>query len=120
MLRESSRRPPVDNLWRSQFVELVDYLVEHGDCNVPYSQGSLGQWVSRQRHSYRIRKMSNFPYREEYLESVGFAWELKRDGKWLPDRPEPNLEAVERLVKEERGTAVARALQLYLDKLPTR
>merc|ERR1712060_797417 len=109
-----------DELWRTRFVELVDYLVEHGNCNVPTKQGSLGRWVQTQRHSYKIGRMSKFRYRVEYLESIGFAWELKRDGKWLTDRPEPNLKAVASVIEKERGTPVARALQSYLDKSSTR
>ena len=85
-----------------------------------YSQGWLGQWVSSKRHSYKIGTMLKFPYRVEYLKSAGFVWELKRDGKWLLDRPEPNLKAVELVIKKERGTPVARALQTYLDNLPAR
>ena len=102
----------MDELWRTQFVALVDYLVEHGNCNVPLKQGSLGSWVNDQRQSYKIGRMSQFQYRIKYLESIGFAWELKRDGKWLPDRPEPNLKTIARVIKEEQGTPVARALRL--------
>ena len=112
----STRRPPENELWKTKFVELVDYLVEHGNCNVPSRQGSLGKWVCKQRESYKIGKLSQIQHRKEYLESIGFAWELKRDGRWLPDRPEPNLENVARIIKEERYTPVVRALQSYLDK----
>ena len=117
VLRESNGQRSTDEQWRTTFVNLVDYLIEHDNCNVPQSQGSLGNWVNYQRQCYKDGRLSRYQYRIDYLESIGFAWELKRDGSSLPVRPKPNLKTVACMIKEEQGTYIAEALEAYLHKL---
>ena len=119
VLRESHGQRTTDWHWRMTFVDLVDYLMEHGTCNVPQSQGSLGNWVSYQRQSYKDGRLSQYQYRIDYLDSIGFAWELKRGDKSHPDKSIPNLKTIACMIKEEKGTPIARALEAYLDRLPT-
>ena len=40
--------------WDERLDNLTKYKAEHGDCNVPQRQGSLGKWVST--HKERVRK----------------------------------------------------------------
>merc|ERR1711957_792184 len=81
---------PNDELWRTRYIDLVHYLMEHGNCNVPQKgHGSLGQWVGKQRQSHKGGRLSQC--RIDYLESIGFAWELKRKGQ---DGPQPNLKDI--------------------------
>merc|ERR1712238_652947 len=110
---------PKDELWRTRYIDLVHYLMEHGNCNVPErGHDSLGWWVHRQRQYYKEGRLSQ--YRVDYLKRIGFAWELKRNGRWLPDRPTLNLKDIARMIKEEPGTSIAKALEAYLDGLPSR
>jgi hypothetical protein len=63
--------------WEEHFQLLVQYKVQHGDCNVPqkYQQESkLGQWVNIQRK--RKDKLSN--EQRAKLDELGFAWSVKR------------------------------------------
>lgn len=105
---------PKDKLWRTRYIDLVHYLTEHGNCNVPRKgHSTLGNWVCTQRVSHKGGRLSQC--RIDYLEIIGFGWELKRNGRWLPDRPKPNVKDITRLIKKERGTPVAQALKAYLN-----
>ncbi|EJK45323.1 hypothetical protein THAOC_36066 [Thalassiosira oceanica] len=126
----------VDARWQARYTELVHYLIEHGNCNVPRTYGPLGTWMYTQRQVYKDRRMSQF--RIDYLDSIGFVWTTKRVGnEWLPDQySEPDREAIARIIEEERsghddlppsatevlrtrmnvGKRLAEALQEYLDK----
>ena len=125
----------LDEQWRTKFTELVHYLIEHGNCNVPYGYGPLGSWVGKQRKTYTDGSMSQF--RVDYLDSIGFAWKLKRVGKEAhPDQySEPDTKAIARIIEDEKprhddlpasateglktranvGRCLAEALQEYLD-----
>ena len=127
----------LDEQWKTRYTELVRYLIEHGHCHVPNRQGSLGYWVSTQRGNYAEGTMPQ--YRIEYLESIGFAWKLKRAGrKWFPVTDlKPDKQIISRIIEEERpleaelpvdareslrvrvevGKALAEALDLYIDNL---
>ncbi|EJK53828.1 hypothetical protein THAOC_26655, partial [Thalassiosira oceanica] len=63
---------PIDETWMTRFDELAGFKIEHGDCNVPYNQGPLGMWVSRQRFYFKKDKLQQ--ERIELLESIGFEW----------------------------------------------
>ena len=127
----------LDEQWKTKYTELVQYLVEHGTCNVPKNYGSLGPWVSNQRTSFKNGSMLQF--RTEYLDSIGFVWTTKRVGnEWHPDQySKPDTKAIARIITDERpqnddlpagateglktrvnvGRCLAESLQEYLDKL---
>ena len=127
----------LDEQWKTKYTELVQYLVEHGTCNVPRNYGSLGPWVSNQRTSFKNGSMLQF--RTEYLDSIGFVWTTKRVGnEWHPDQySKPDTKAIARIITDERpqnddlpagateglktrvnvGRCLAESLQEYLDKL---
>ena len=46
--RLGKRRNKRDEQWDTRFKELLDYRSEHGDSDVPKSQGKLGNWVKEQ------------------------------------------------------------------------
>ena len=58
--------------WEERLGELVQYKAEHGHCNVPQKQGSLGEWVERQRTSRRKGKLAE--ERVQKLDALGFDW----------------------------------------------
>ena len=66
--------------WTERFGELTNYKVENGDCNVPTKQGPLGEWVSRQRQSYKKGILAQ--ERIDLLESIDFTWEAI-DEAWM-------------------------------------
>ena len=58
--------------WDERLGELTKYKADHGHCNVPRSQGSLGEWVIRQRQAYKKGKLSE--ERVQKLGELGFVW----------------------------------------------
>ena len=66
--------------WNQTYHELLAYRNEHGDCNVPISNGYLGLWVLNQRahyNSYRRGQATHMTAsRLEMLEAIGFAFDL--------------------------------------------
>ena len=68
--RQRTRRLPATFDDRMQ--ELAAYKREHGDCNVPQTQGPLGKWVNRQRTNRRKGKLSED--RVLRLADLGFNW----------------------------------------------
>lgn len=56
--------------WDERLGELMEYKAEHGNCNIPQSQGSLGKWVDNQRHQKRKGKLSEERVRK--LVALGF------------------------------------------------
>ena len=69
-----------DELWDWRYRELKEYRDEHGDCNVPRRQGSLGSWVHHRRKEFKTGKLSDD--RIARLESIGFVWDQKEQ-EWL-------------------------------------
>ncbi|EJK69804.1 hypothetical protein THAOC_08901 [Thalassiosira oceanica] len=61
--------------WNARFKELLGYKSGHGDCNVPYNQGKLGNWVSLQRSAYKAGSLAQD--RIDRLSSIGFKWALQ-------------------------------------------
>jgi len=74
-----------NKLWDKRLSELEIFKREHGHTNVPYSAGSLGQWVARQRNQYKLytdgRKSSLNDSRIKDLKAMGFAWK-STGGMW--------------------------------------
>ena len=65
--------------WIEQYEEMKQFMLDKGHCEVPqsYEQNpSLGMWVSRQRHQYRLMKegkpSSMSEDRLEALSAIGF------------------------------------------------
>ena len=58
------------NDWDANFKLLTSFALTHGHCDVPRSQGSLGNWVYYQRE--RFGKMTMKEDQVEKLESIGF------------------------------------------------
>ncbi|EJK45568.1 hypothetical protein THAOC_35813 [Thalassiosira oceanica] len=58
--------------WENRFDELTEYKSEHGHCNVPFRQGSLGRWVKTQRFNYKRSKLSEG--RAQKLGTLGLDW----------------------------------------------
>jgi len=72
---------PVNSSWEEKFQELLVYRQEHGDCNVIRgykSNPALGLWVNHIRQNYKADKLASD--RKERLESIGFVWNLRREG----------------------------------------
>ena len=74
-------------LWLERFEELRKYKETHGDCQVQRYHPTLGGWVNKQRHNYRIMKggkKSSFMLQEriDLLDSIGFVWTVGRDQEW--------------------------------------
>ncbi|MDA3885909.1 MAG: Helicase associated domain protein [Candidatus Delongbacteria bacterium] len=71
------------NNWEVMFKQLVEYIKDNGNANVParYNNDGLGNWVVQQR----VRKNNNTleKVKEELLNEVGFNWEPKR---WIFDQ----------------------------------
>ena len=61
--------------WEARFKELLAYRSDHGDCDVPTSQGKHGHWVSKQRKTYLAGSLAQD--RIDRLDSIGFKWTLK-------------------------------------------
>ena len=59
--------------WDFFFQQLLVYKSEHGHCNFPTMNGSLGRWISRQRTLYRSNKLKVDRY--EKLKSIDFIFE---------------------------------------------
>eukprot|EP00979_Chaetoceros_neogracilis_P007710 scaffold1641_cov250-Chaetoceros_neogracile.AAC.4 len=59
--------------WNRRFVELVEYKEKNGHCNIPTTNGSLGQWVMRQRSLFRSKKLKADRY--EKLVGIGLIFE---------------------------------------------
>jgi hypothetical protein len=78
--------------WETRFEELVYFYQEHGHCNVPRNSGALGNWVQKQRHSYKLHTSSDHStpsitsyssppppltdQQVELLDSIGFIWDV--------------------------------------------
>jgi hypothetical protein len=59
--------------WDKFYTELLTYKEAHGDCNVPYGYGPLGEWVAKHRQWHR---QGLIPVeRKAKLEAIGFCWD---------------------------------------------
>ena len=62
--------------WDERYSELKEYKAEHGHCNVPWKDGSLGSWVQRQRSNRQRGALSEERVRR--LADIGFNWDTTR------------------------------------------
>jgi len=69
--------------WDGKYEELVEYIKQHGHCNVPatFRHSPLGTWVGKQREEYKKmkdKKSSQLDrYRVDKLNAVRFKWTLQ-------------------------------------------
>ena len=81
--RERSETSPhqqddrLDQKWNVMYREMETFKAEHGHCNVPQKQGSLGVWASKQRQARKKDKL--FEARVQKLDDLGFNWGNNRD-----------------------------------------
>ena len=68
--------------WETRFDQLAQYKTQHGDCNVPQSQGKLGTWVNNQRATCKNGKLSQDLI--DQLNEIGFKWALIVKGPTVP------------------------------------
>ena len=59
-------------LWDRKYDELVRFQREYRHCMVTQREGSLGQWVTRERRRYREGTLSRRRVRK--LDRIGFVW----------------------------------------------
>jgi hypothetical protein len=80
-----------------RFGQLLEYKLKHGHCNVPHRSkngeyGSLGNWCSRVRHSYKKiqnNQQPSYKLSNENIESLtdaGFKWSLRNRSTSFDDR----------------------------------
>lgn len=70
--------------WEARLIELMDFKMAHGHCNVPCRHAenpALGAWVKRQRRQYK-KYMGGSPTnippdRFRILIEMGFQWEIR-------------------------------------------
>lgn len=61
--------------WQFRYNELIKYMEEHGNLDVPYNYQeniALGSWVLNQRRNKRLSKLS--AEQEGLLNDIGFVW----------------------------------------------
>jgi superfamily II DNA or RNA helicase len=64
----------LDDIWINNYENLIEYVKEYGDANVParYDKNSLGTWVVAQRVNKKNGILNKA--REELLDEIGFNW----------------------------------------------
>ncbi|EJK48753.1 hypothetical protein THAOC_32422, partial [Thalassiosira oceanica] len=102
LMQTYDKAKKVDARWQARYTELVHYLIEHGNCNVPSKYGPLGNWVGEQRRKHKQGRMPQL--QKEYLEIIGFALTTKRVGnEWLPDEySKPDPKSIARIIDDEK------------------
>ena len=64
-----------EQTWNERLDELAKYKAAHGHCNVPASQGYLGNWVQNQRTFRKYAKLSEEQIQN--LNDLGFDWAVQ-------------------------------------------
>ena len=80
--------PPTIPTWNERLGDLIRYKAEHGHCNVPQRQGSLGEWVVNQRKAYKNKKGKLSEKRIQKLDDLGFSWSARKNDKLSNERVE--------------------------------
>jgi len=60
------------NAWDGNFLQLREFRMLNGHCNVPGKVQGLGKWVQNQRFAFKKKKLS--AQRVILLERLGFTW----------------------------------------------
>eukprot|EP00980_Cylindrotheca_fusiformis_P029470 scaffold23479_cov143-Cylindrotheca_fusiformis.AAC.20 len=74
------RQATYDQKWNQHYNELVAFKEEHGHCRVPQKceqQGSLSQWVKRQRYHRKHKPGIISEDRIRMLDEIGFVWDAQ-------------------------------------------
>lgn len=70
----------LDFQWEARFSELLKYMSQHGNMDIPQSDPTgLGQWISNQKSNLKRGELC--PERKVKLDEAGFVWN-SRDSKW--------------------------------------
>ena len=77
----------LDNKWNEMYNLAKEYYEEHGNIDIPNTYKTedgkkLGNWISRQRNSYKANKEYMTPERINKLNSLGMFWDDKHDFHW--------------------------------------
>lgn len=60
---------PFETQWMEYFEKLKEFKRVNGHCNVPYTQGGLGEWLKRQKQLYKSGHLS--AHKVKLLDSLG-------------------------------------------------
>ena len=64
---------PIETQWEARFSELLAYIADHGDTNVPFKwHTGLGSWISTQRKSKKNGELT--ASKIQRLDAIGFNW----------------------------------------------
>lgn len=75
-------QPPsaYEQRWENYFRQLMAYKDKNGNCNVPLTQGKLGQWVKNQRDAHTRRGSKELlKERIKRLNGIGFVWKVRHE-----------------------------------------
>ena len=95
-----ARKMNKDEQWEEKINELVVYQEKNGNCNVPWSQDSLGRWVDRQCTCYKNGNLSL--EHTAQIENIGFNWGARKE-----DEDKQWEERFIELAVYKRGTGTA-------------
>lgn len=115
--------------WENRYEQLVQYRMQHGDCNVPQSyppDKPFGRWVMKQRcqHSLKLRgeKSQLTDEREKKLNDIGFSWVAPGFSKKTVTMPGDEEEhqkleaqAVAHMAQQQEAAAAAAAAAAGVD-----
>mmetsp|Transcript_13924 Transcript_13924/g.27898 ORF Transcript_13924/g.27898 Transcript_13924/m.27898 type:complete len:551 (-) Transcript_13924:2-1654(-) len=66
----------LDKIWENRYESLKLYKEKNGDCDVPFTDETLGLWVNDQRKLYTFQRSDPLSKsRFEKLEAIGFEWD---------------------------------------------
>lgn len=64
--------------WHDMFARLKEYKKKNGHCCVPAKEGTLGTWISYQRHQFKLlqenKRSAMTSEKIRLLESINFCW----------------------------------------------
>ncbi|KAL7469173.1 hypothetical protein ACHAXS_009476 [Conticribra weissflogii] len=66
----------LDKIWENRYESLKVYKDKNGDCDVPFTDETLGSWVEDQRKLYAEQRSDPLnKSRFDKLEAIGFEWD---------------------------------------------
>eukprot|EP00977_Amphora_coffeiformis_P018290 scaffold6378_cov176-Amphora_coffeaeformis.AAC.1 len=66
-----------ERIFKERFIELVEYLVDHDNCDVPRDGSKLGLWVHGQRSQFKKNQLPE--QRRRILQAIGFNFKSSDD-----------------------------------------